>query len=155
MIPLLSDMKINKLTTRTLAFAILSFALMNRPAHAVEPQTLFNFPVGQGTVAGALVQGPDGNFYGTTYNGGAKGLGTVFRMSPGGSFSSLLSFDGTNGANPYGGVVQVADGDFYGTTYKGGAYGFGTVFRMTPGGTLTTLHSFTTNGATDPRPFSA
>ncbi len=58
------------------------------------------------------------------------------------TLSTLLSFDGANGSEPWGGLVQGRDGSFYGTTSFGGAYGFGTVFRMTPTGTLTTLHSF-------------
>src|SRR6266480_1941436 len=54
---------------------------------------------------GALVQGQDGNFYGTAYYGGTNcaqgdGLGSVFRISPGGSFSTLVSFNGPNGKHP-------------------------------------------------------
>src|SRR5262245_26308967 len=48
-------------------------------ARALEPETLFNFQLGLGTVTGSLVQGPDGNFYGTTAQGGPLGSGTVFR----------------------------------------------------------------------------
>src|SRR6266436_6037823 len=53
-----------------------------------------------------------------------------------GGVSTLLSFDGANGLEPWGGLVQGPDGSFYGTTSFGGAYAFGTVFRMTPTGTL-------------------
>jgi uncharacterized repeat protein (TIGR03803 family) len=100
---------------------------------------------------GALVQGPNGEFYGTTVNGGANGgsigYGTVFKITPGGTLTTLLSFDYTNGAFPFAGLVQATNGDFYGTTYGGGANsscsnGCGTVFKITPGGTLTTLLSF-------------
>jgi uncharacterized repeat protein (TIGR03803 family) len=58
------------------------------------------------------------------------------------TFTSLLSFDGTDGGNPYAGLIQGRDGNFYGTTYNGGAYGSGTVFKITPAGKLTTIHSF-------------
>ena len=104
-------------------------------------------------VAG-LVQGMDGNFYGTTYQGGGSGVpgfGTVFRVSPGGAFSNLFSFNGTNGANPYAGLVQGTNGNFYGTTEQGGTNGgYGTVFEMTSAGTLTTLHSFNNADGTYP-----
>jgi uncharacterized repeat protein (TIGR03803 family) len=110
---------------------------------------------GAGLLAG-LVQGSDGNFYGTTFNGGANGGGTVFQITPSGTLTTLYSFCSqsgcTDGANPYAGLVQGSDGNFYGTTYDGGANsgpngtGFGTVFQITPSGTLTTLYSFCSQG---------
>src|SRR5262249_759991 len=51
-------------------------------ARALEPETLFNFQLSLGTVMGSLVQGPDGNFYGTTADGGTLAKGTVFRVTP-------------------------------------------------------------------------
>jgi uncharacterized repeat protein (TIGR03803 family) len=105
-----------------------------------------------------LVQGTDGNFYGTTYNGGAKGAnGTAFKITPSGKLTTLHSFclqGGSNcpdGFSPTAGLVQATDGNFYGTTGGGGVnicnndglnYGCGTVFKITPSGTLTTLHAF-------------
>ena len=90
-----------------------------------------------------LVLGADGNFYGTTYEGGAGIYGTVFKITSAGALTTLHSFDDTDGAYPYGGaLIQATNGSFYGTTYVGGAHGDGTVFRITSGGTLTTLHSF-------------
>jgi uncharacterized repeat protein (TIGR03803 family) len=95
---------------------------------------------------GLLIQGAvDGYFYGTTYSGGANGSGTVFRITPAGKLTTLHSFDGTDGANPYAGLVQLLNPlaqNFYGTTYSGGANGDGTVFEITPAGKLTTLYSF-------------
>jgi uncharacterized repeat protein (TIGR03803 family) len=59
------------------------------------------------------------------------------------SFTTLVSFDGTNGADPgFMSLVQATDGNFYGTTGTGGANGLGTVFKITAGGKLTTLYSF-------------
>src|SRR5580698_900918 len=58
------------------------------------------------------------------------------------TFTTLHSFDGTDGAGPPGGPIQATDGNFYGTKYLGGANDSGTVFKMTPGGKLTTLYSF-------------
>ncbi len=90
----------------------------------------------------ALVEGSNGNFYGTTYSGGANGSGTVFMISTTGALTNLYSFSGPDGAHPYAGLLLASDGNFYGTTYSGGASGAGTVFRVTPTGT-TNLHSFT------------
>ena len=76
--------------------------------------------------------------------------GTVFKITPSGTLTTLHSFDGTDGANPYAGLVQATDGNFYGTTSSGGANGDGTVFKITPSGTLTTLYSFCSqSGCTD------
>jgi uncharacterized repeat protein (TIGR03803 family) len=99
----------------------------------------------------ALVQGSDGSFYGTTAFGGTNGdNGTVFKITPSGVFTSLLSFNGTNGRRPLASLVQGRDGNFYGTTSQGGAaydgilsFGHGTLFQLTPNGNLTSLHSFT------------
>jgi uncharacterized repeat protein (TIGR03803 family) len=106
---------------------------------------------GQTPYAG-LIQGTDGNFYGTTYFGGANGFGTVFKVTPSGIETVLYSFaGGSDGEHPYAAVIQGGDGDFYGTTYQGGSGGYGTVFRLTPSGTETVLYSFaggTSDGAT-------
>ena len=104
---------------------------------------------------GALTPGSDGNFYGTTLSGGTNSFGTVFRISPSGSYSNLHSFAGgfyygnSDGQHPYGPLVQGHDGNFYGTTAGGGtnANVAGTVFRISPGGDCTTLYSF--GGAPD------
>ncbi|HEV2381170.1 MAG TPA: choice-of-anchor tandem repeat GloVer-containing protein [Terriglobia bacterium] len=108
----------------------------------------------------SLIQGFNGNFYGTTVGGGAKGYcpvsrcGTVFEITPQGALTTLYSFcaqpNCADGTSPYAGVVQDAEGNFYGTTISGGtgAYcpfgvgGCGTVFKLTAQGSLTTIHSF-------------
>jgi uncharacterized repeat protein (TIGR03803 family) len=95
-----------------------------------------------------LVQATDGNLYGTTGSGGANGLGMVFKITPAGTFTTLHSFDDTDGSKPQAELVQATDGNLYGTTSSGGANGQGTVFKITPAGTFTTLHSFDeTDGA--------
>jgi uncharacterized repeat protein (TIGR03803 family) len=98
-----------------------------------------------GAVPGAgLVQGTDGNFYGTTTAGGEHFQGTVFRITPAGTLTVLHSFSGypTEGAAPTAGLVRGTDGNFYGTTASGGAHFQGAVFKIDAAGTLTTLHSF-------------
>jgi uncharacterized repeat protein (TIGR03803 family) len=93
---------------------------------------------------GGLIQGSDGNFYGTTDAGGANGDGTVFKITPSGTETLLYSFAGgsSDGSNPTAGLIQGSDGNLYGTTFLGGANGHGTVFKITPSGTETVLHSF-------------
>ncbi len=95
----------------------------------------------------AIVQGRDGNLYGTAGGGGRYGHGTVFKLTAGGALTPLVSFALTNGEEPYGGLVQAPDGSLYGTTFQGGQYGRGTVFKLAPDGALTTLVNFSaTNG---------
>ncbi len=101
--------------------------------------------------AAALLQGIDGNFYGTT-SGGGNIPGNVFKYTPGSGLSVLTTFTGPNGAGPQSELVQGPDGNFYGTTSGGGSRPnpnfAGTVFRITPAGQLTTLVNFEgTNGS--------
>lgn len=108
--------------------------------------------VGKAPVA-ELLEWSDGGanrwFYGTTREGGAHGAGTIFRVSPTGTFETLVHFTGTDGASrggsPVGSLILAADGFFYGTTGSGGDHDQGTLFKMTPAGVLTTLFHF--NGA--------
>jgi uncharacterized repeat protein (TIGR03803 family) len=94
--------------------------------------------------AAALIQGSDGNFYGTTYNGGTNNLGTVFKITPAGVETILRSFVGgsTDGNYPAASLIQGGDGNFYGTNYSGGASNSGTLFKITPTGTETVFYSF-------------
>jgi uncharacterized repeat protein (TIGR03803 family) len=121
------------------------------------------------TVSGslaALVQGTDGNFYGTTSHGGANTCfagynrhptcGTIFKVTPTGTITTLVSLTQASGFNPVSSLIQGTDGSFYGTAQDGGAGtapGFGTVFKVTPTGTLTVLHEF--NGTDGERPVGA
>jgi len=99
---------------------------------------------------GILAQGRDGNLYGTLPSGGAFTNGTVFKITPSGTITTLYNFAGTDGAGPYSGLTLGTDGNFYGTTFVGGANGVGTIFKITPAGALTTLHDFTGSDGTDP-----
>jgi uncharacterized repeat protein (TIGR03803 family) len=113
---------------------------------------------------GALVLGSDGNLYGTTISGGAHNGGTVFKITPTGTLTTIYSFCVsindlgicTDGMNPEG-LTQGANGNFYGVTFFGGTattspcynpdaqlLGCGTIFELTAAGKLTTLHNFCT-----------
>jgi len=94
----------------------------------------------------SLVQGLDGNLYGTTSAGGTYNGGTVFKITPAGTLITIYDFclqsKCADGAIPLAGLVLASNGAFYGTTQEGGANGSGTVFKIMPSGTLTTLYSF-------------
>lgn len=102
-----------------------------------------------------LVQGNDGNFYGTTISGGTNNLGTVFKIGTNGTLTSLYSFtSGNDGAHPWSVLVEGSDGIFYGTTYAGGTNDLGTVFKINANGVLTSLYSFT-GGNDGAEPYAA
>lgn len=114
--------------------------------------TLHSFDGTDGFIIKHLVQGSNGNFYGTTSNGGKLtecsnlGCGTVFEMTPSGKLTTLYDFCSlpgcADGAVLYDALVEGTDGNFYGTTWAGGTGNGGTIFKITPTGTLTTLYSF-------------
>jgi uncharacterized repeat protein (TIGR03803 family) len=101
-----------------------------------------------------LIEGSDGNFYGTTSSGGKNGDGSVFRLTPSGTLTTLYSFCSKGNPNTFscpdgadpGAVIEGSDGNFYGTTRTGGEFGNdnrdGAAFMLAPSGTLTTLYSF-------------
>ena len=112
----------------------------NAPTNGVVPLT-------------GLVQGTDGNFYGTTSEGGTNGAGTVFQITPQGMLTTLWQFATnapTNGLVPFSALVQGNDGNFYGTTDGGGTNHDGTIFRITTNGVLTSLWSFTDTDGKSP-----
>jgi uncharacterized repeat protein (TIGR03803 family) len=91
--------------------------------------------------SGALVEGTDGNFYGTTSYGGQNnvcttqhpGCGTIFKITPDGTLTTLYNFSGSDGANPIGALIQDTNGTFYGTSLIGGTYNSGTIFSLSLG----------------------
>ncbi len=110
--------------------------------------SLSNCADGEYPFAG-LTLGSDGNLYGVTAYGGSgacavqkNGCGTVFKITPSGTLTTLHNFSDTDGRDPQAPLYLAANGSFYGTTTGGGANESGTVYRITPGGTLTTLYSF-------------
>src|ERR1700675_4408113 len=95
-----------------------------------------------------LLMDTTGNLYGTAQSGGAKGLGTVFKLSPSGTETVLHSFcqqaGCPDGYYPQAGLVMDTNGNLYGTTLYNGAYDGGTVFKISSDGTATTLYNFCT-----------
>ncbi len=80
---------------------------------------------------GGVIQGSDGNIYGTTQYGGSADAGTVVQLTAAGTSTILYAFTGGNdGAYPYAGIIQGSDGNFYGTSAYGGASGGGVAFRV-------------------------
>jgi len=89
----------------------------------------------------SLVQGPDGNFYGTARDRGAQQNGTVFKMTPDGTLTALYSFTGqADGGRPISGLTLGSDGNLYGTNQSA-------IFKVTPGGTFTTLYNSAAPGS--------
>ncbi len=161
-----------KLTRGSLASIVALFCLTTAVASLAQTYTaVAGFSPAAGEVPQSpLVQGTDGNFYGTTFIGGSNaieqycggvdnshGCGTVFRVTPAGKITALYSFCSqascADGGQPLAGLTLGANGNLYGTTSTGGAnnvvsggtcndLGCGTVFEITPAGKLTVLHNF-------------
>jgi uncharacterized repeat protein (TIGR03803 family) len=134
------------------AVAILS------PAQTFTDLASFGPPNGIVPYYGPLVQGLDGNFYGTTWDDGIYDYGTVFKITKNGTLTTLYSFlcsptDCGSGVEPYGGLALGADGNFYGVTSLGDHSGcpHGCAFRITSDGSLTALHAFDYRQGTGPR----
>ena len=127
-------------TVTILTVVVLFATALESSAQIFRTLTIFDDKNGQGPAA-ALVQGPDGDFYGTTAAGGANRYGEVYKISAKGTLTTLHSFNKTDGMGP-GQLSLAGDGNFYGTTPEGGAHSYGTVFRVTSKGILTTLYNF-------------
>ena len=92
---------------------------------------------------GGLTPGPNGALYGTTYEGGPFGLGSIYRREATGEVTTVHAFQGEDGARPYGSLFRAGDGALYGTASEGGATGAGTLFRIDDTGDFSVLHAFT------------
>jgi uncharacterized repeat protein (TIGR03803 family) len=112
--------------------------------------TLHSFSGTDGAIPqGGVIQGPDGNFWGTTLQGGPgcgvnpNGCGTAFNISPSGTFTLLHNFAGLgDGGNSNSVLVFAKDGDFYGTATNGGTHGKGAIFKLTLSGIVAMVYSF-------------
>lgn len=137
--------------------AFLFLLLVSQLSPAQTFTTLLKFDgANGGTPIAPLVQGFDGNLYGTSEFAGSHGStnfgGTVFNLTTGGTLTTVYNFclggsgNCTDGYNPVAGLARDASGNFYGTATSGGVNGpfqaYGTVFKLTSGGAQMTLHSF-------------
>ena len=113
--------------------------------------TVHTFSGSDGSEPGSLIQATDGNFYGITWTGGSgtsysfNGNGTIFKITPPGTLTTLYSFCAQSNCGDGGGpssLVQGSDGNFYGTAVYGGAHGGGTIFKITSAGAFTTVYDF-------------
>jgi uncharacterized repeat protein (TIGR03803 family) len=130
-----------------------------------EESVLYSFFTAPGgyDAEGQLTMDEQGNLYGTTGKGGSNrrsvqgGDGTVFKLTPDGTETTLYNFGATSadGIEPVSGLVMDGNGNLYGTTYLGGMYGVGTVFRVTPEGVETVLHTFVNNETDGSFPWAA
>ncbi|HKW44941.1 MAG TPA: choice-of-anchor tandem repeat GloVer-containing protein [Candidatus Eremiobacteraceae bacterium] len=113
-------------------------------------QVLHNFDNSDGAIPGSglLIRDKAGNLYGTTSSGGAYLEGTVYKVGPNGGETTLHSFKGPDGADPFAGLIRDSAGDFFGTTVLGGnldcgGIGCGVVFELDRSGNESVLHAFT------------
>jgi uncharacterized repeat protein (TIGR03803 family) len=128
-----------KMKTIRMSCVILGFLFLVLSLSA-QIHTLTNFDFTDGAAPdAALLQGTDGNFYGTTSSQGTYGYGTLFKMTLRGVVTTLYNFCAlsvcADGSSPITGLVQASNGSYYGTTLAGGVNNDigGTIFRYTPG----------------------
>ena len=146
----ISKMRLGTASTALTLAVVLGLGLAaTQPAQAQTFTVLHTFagyPSDGATPYAGLVRDPAGDLYGTTYNGGAHGLGTVFEVNTAGTETVLYSFcsqsNCTDGDNPYAGLIRDSAGNLYGTTVSGGSYSAGIVFRVSKTGKETVLHTF-------------
>lgn len=99
---------------------------------------------------GSLVKGSDNNFYGTTNGGGTFGQGTIFKITPAGTYTVLRQMNNADGVHSQSDLIQAADGNFYGMAYSGGVNFSGTIFKITSTGTFTVLRSLVSADGINP-----
>lgn len=108
--------------------------------------TFKGYPTDGNHPYGILVQGTDGNFYGTTYRGGAHNGGSVFKITPTGSYTLLYSFNFSSSyldaQLPEAGLTLGTDGNFYGVGTAGCSKNTGAIFKITPAGSESVLYNF-------------
>ena len=144
----------NFLSSKKIVSFLVAILMVSGISAAAQTFTLLDsFDVTDGSEANAsLVQAIDGNFYGTTIYGGIYNGGTIFKVTPSGTLTTIYNFCAVSGcpdgSQLYSALLLGPDNALYGTTYIGGASNYGTIFKISLTGTLTTLHSFAlTDGA--------
>jgi uncharacterized repeat protein (TIGR03803 family) len=138
----------------TIVFVLALFTAPSTQAQSFSVLYSFKGGTDGGSPQGGLVQDASGNFYGTTYAGGAHQKGVVFKVDPSGNETVLYSFTGQNDAgNPYAGLIMDAAGNLYGTAEGGEGSSLGVVFKLDPHDNFTVLHTFA--GADGESPYGA
>lgn len=141
----------SRLLWSLLLSAAFVFAVTTTPLSAQTTTTLASFDQSDGDALwGPVIQGTDGNFYGTTELGGPNnsspcfhaGCGTVFQVTPTGTLTTLHNFKGDDGYDSQSGLLQASDGTLYGSTTGGGSDNLGTIFKITTEGVFASVHSF-------------
>src|SRR3569833_241773 len=136
-------MSTSRVTATVRIASIALFAgLIGAPTHASTSfSSIFSFDTPDGNISSALVQGADGNFYGTASTGGpSSGYGSVFKIASDGTRTLLHVFTGSDGSQPDGTLAFGSDGALYGTTTYGGSSNHGTVYKITTDGAFTSLY---------------
>jgi len=128
-----------------LKFCVLLLLAVASPAQTYTTLASCVYATGSDPIGG-LVQGFDGNLYGTAFQGGNVDSGTVYKVTLDGTFTVVYYFSTPGPNRPLATLVQGTDGKLYGTTYQGigtgcGGYGCGTVFSVAPGGVFNVLHN--------------
>lgn len=99
----------------------------------------FDYTAHGGQLEGGVVMAADGNLYGAALAGGSSGRGTLYRLTPTGTITKLVDFDGSNGSYPFGSLMLASDGAMYGLTQQGGDNNRGVVYKVTTGGTFSVV----------------
>jgi uncharacterized repeat protein (TIGR03803 family) len=125
--------------------AVLFSLPVSIPAQAQAVAALYNFGSQSGSEAPqdvALVQGRDGELYGTSEGNGTTSYGSIFKVSTSRVFTELFDLNATDGCCPGQGVTLASDGNFYGAAVGGGNSQNGVFFSVTPTGGYTAIHYF-------------
>ena len=139
---------VKRVSLVSLASLVLSICAASAPAARAQTlKTLVNFSGSNGANPYAtVIQGKDGNFYGTTFAGGANSEGTVFEITAEGKFRTLYNFcslaNCADGSLPQASLVQGVNGNLYGTVSYGGAHNAGGIFEITATGGVKLIYSF-------------
>ena len=150
--PLLDAVSVCRRVRRVVLAALLSTTALAIAAGQTVQETVVHSFAGttdSSSPAAGLIQGGDGQLYGTNIGNFFTDYGQVYKVGFDGTFTTVYKFGGiTDSATPFAPVTQGLDGNFYGTTYGNLLFGTdGSVFEVTPAGALTTLYSF--DGASD------
>jgi uncharacterized repeat protein (TIGR03803 family) len=145
--PTIISRTINFVTLAAAALLVSVVAAQSAQAQTFTALHEFSGPPDGASPTARLIRDSSGNFFGTTYNGGANGFGAVFVVDATGRETVLHSFDGSIAAYPFAGLLRDGAGNFYGAL----SYNIGTVFKLNTKGEETELHVFSGTDGSDPQ----